>query len=211
MKKWAIWLIVGPSLAIGIFGNACGKQFGIDSPSSSVSSATSQPITQQEVEVYANTKTASLVYGKQVLPHLQNCAGVAVVSDTTASTEAAKVGSISETGSYDSVTAPMLMAVTSIAGEVCNDLINEEMKLAPQERRIFRGIDFASTTVNFGGLGESLNKLARSCWQRDESSEEKSMILDGLSQVFSSEANVNMKAGLSLCTQVLSSIDTLVL
>ncbi len=211
MKKKYLFgsMIVFSCFALGIFGNACGRPFDVRSEKE-ISSTQVRPAGLPEAVVYPNTKTAAMVYGNQILDHLLACAGVASPSDGTLTVWRAKKGSISETGAYDSITAPMLMAVTSIAGEVCNDLVEIEAAVGGDQRRIFNIVDFDSDRLS-AGFDESLRKLARSCWLREETDEEKSFVMNGMSQYFTPAAGVNKKAALSLCTQVLASLDTLLL
>jgi hypothetical protein len=205
---------------IGIFGfvvvfmgNGCAKEFvtwngnsPIDLSStglvgSGVSSTT-------DITVIPDTKSVSMVYSNEVLSHLTACAGVASPSDATLAMYDAKKGAISVYGQANTITSPMMMAVTSIAAEVCNDLINQEIATGP---RIFQNIDFNANAMPADtDLGNAITRLALSCWSRPEDSSEHQRIINMVtSTVGSSETQAARKSSLMICTSMLSSLDAL--
>src|SRR5690606_22643482 len=110
-------------------------------------------------------------------------------SDTVIDAEFAKrKGSLSEYGYATQVTAPMLMAATAVAGEVCNKLIAVESAQAAGQRRIFNSINFSADPVQVTNqeLREVTRRIARSCWLRNESDEEFEIIDSNFHEAFSS-------------------------
>lgn len=158
--------------------------------------------------VTSGTKTVSLVYANEVLNHLASCAGVAKPSDQTLQTYDQKKGAISVYGAASTVTPPMMMAVASIAGEVCNDLINQEIATG---QRIFVGINMAANALpSTAAMSDTISRLALSCWQRYDETAERQMILDMVnSSVGNTETMAARKASLMICTSMLSSLDSI--
>lgn len=198
------------SLAIGIsFGQGCSKSVAPKQGVGSLSS--SEP--DQDADAYKinpEVESVSLVYNKQILDHLVACSGIERASGPTRATWEAKRGTISIDGGVKTLTAPMLMAATSISGDVCRDLIDKE-KLEP---RLFSGITWTATAEalpNDGVLTDSIKALALSCWQRQPEKLELDTILEATKEQFRS-APVNIEdAYLFLCTSMLSSLETLTL
>lgn len=200
-------VLTGGLIIVGL-GQGCGKftAIGLDSSSQNSSGDTSQ----DDPTIKPNTETVALVYGKQVLDHYSTCIGSGLPTDRTLAVYSAKSGTISETGAVSTLTAPMLMAATSIAGEVCEDLIAKE-KVAP---RIFIGFDMNSMTMpNSSSLQDAMRRIARSCWSRDEDPTEGQIIMDAVQSAFqgANAANTTHDAALFMCTSMLGSLDSLVL
>lgn len=215
MNKRKMMAVISVILAVGsilvFMGNGCSGQFQVDpssiGPSGSNHSQGAQSAATDE-DLVPGTKTVSVVYAKQALDQLSACAGVISPSDATQSMYENKKGAISVYGTAETITSPMMMAVISIAGELCNDLINQEKDLA--NKRIFKGWDLKSNSLPSTGLiNESITRLALSCWQKQESSSERQQVSDAVFSVSQGEANASSKAALMLCTSMLSSLNSL--
>ena len=102
----------------------------------------------------------------------------------------------------------MMMAVTRIAGEICNDLINQEVKTVA---RIFSGFDMSSNNLpNTSLISDSISRMALSCWQRRETSVERELVLNMVqASVVATENSAARKSALLVCTSMLSSLDSL--
>lgn len=204
--RQAVFLVM-LSLAIGIsLGQGCARPFqSLESNSTPVDMSSNLP---EEYVPDPNAPTLSVVYNKQVLDHMVSCSGVGIPSEATQATWAAKRGAISIDGTVLTITAPMLMAVTTIAGDVCRDLIDQE-KLNP---RLLINVNWASTTLPSDSvLSDAVRGLALSCWQRPEEDVERQTVLDAVKSQFSSSSINNSDAFLFLCTSMLASLDTLIL
>jgi hypothetical protein len=196
----------GALLIIGM-GQGCGKLTALSDSGDSVTNSSGS--NDDDPSILPNTGTLALVYGKQVQDQFTNCIGSGLPSERLRTMYESKQGTVSETGYASTVTSPMLMAVTSIAAEVCQDLIIQE-RTAP---RIFIGFNFASTILPAdGSLQDAVRRIARSCWSRDEDPEEADLIIESLKTVYPvSSANQTEEAALFMCTSMLSSLDALVL
>ncbi len=208
-RIWQISFVLLASLSIGIgLGQGCAKPFNASTTSSNDTNASSADnVDQNGYQINPNAQTVSMVYNKQVLDHLVSCSGVGVASEETAATWASKRGAVSIDGTVLTITAPMLMAVATISGEVCRDLIGQE-KANP---RVFNGVNWAGTSLPMDGvLNESIRGLALSCWQRPEEEVERQIIMDAVKSQFVGTVNPS-DAYLFMCTSMLSALDTLTL
>ena len=172
--KWAAVISIAGLCAV-LVGNGC-QEFGAWSGKSVADGVSSSSALGGDVggvntppdigmDVIPGAKTASMVYSNEVLTHLASCAGVATPSDATVAMYEAKKGAISVYGQANTITSPMMMAITSIAGEVCNDLINQEVKLGG---RIFKNMNMSANTLpNNADLVDSVSRIALSCWGRN--------------------------------------------
>lgn len=202
-------------ILIGV-GNGCGRLSSGDYSASSTStptqpadSSTTTTGSGSDITVIPGARTVSMVYSKQVLDQLSACSGLALPSEKTLTMYEQKKGAISTYGTANTVTSPMMMAVTSIAGEICNDLIDQEVVSA--QPRLFSGFNMAANVLpNNSELSDTISKLAVSCWQRNENSSERQLLLDMVSSsVGVNEALAARKSALLLCTSMLSSLDAL--
>ena len=213
MKIVILSVVTTLGVLIGV-GNGCGRLESEQHSSSTALITEAAPATggstqDSGVEVIPGAKTVSLVYSKQVLDQLSACSGLAVPSEKTLAMYEQKKGAISTYGDANSVTSPMMMAVISIAGEICNDLIDQET--ASAQPRLFTGFNMGSSILpNTSQLSDSISKIAVSCWERNESSTERQMLLDMVSSsVGVSESMAARKSALMICTSMLSSLDAL--
>lgn len=211
--------ILGSAAVLTYIGNGCSRSQSASSglPGTSTSASTATPVTpssggilaaDSDITVIPGAKTVSLVYSKQVVEHLSACSGLAVPSDKTWAMYETKKGAISTYGTADTITSPMMMAVASIAGEICNDLIDQEIKSGA---RLFTGFNMSGSILpNSSQLSDSISRMAISCWERNESSSERQLLLDMInSSVGAGEALAGRKSALMLCTSMLSSLDSL--
>lgn len=155
-----------------------------------------------DITVIPGEKTVATVYSKQFLDNMLACTGVGTPSMQTKQEYENRRGGLSEYGYATKVTGPGLMAVAAVAGEVCNDLINQEKPLDLNSRRIFKEIDF-SRMPSSAEIEPAARRLALSCWQRQMTTEETNMVLDALSDAGSMSAD---QASVFACTSILASL-----
>lgn len=200
-------------------GNGCSKRADYSSSSSSsagnnVFESDGNESASTSNDIIPGAKTASVVYAKQALDQLTSCAGVRVASDDTNRMYNSKEGSISAYGEFSSVTAPMLVAVTNISGEVCDDLIDQEFRQdeTGATARVFTGIRMANNDLRSDSsvYVSALQKLALSCWHKQATTQEINSIVELLDTVPMGSNLSNRNKSLLLCTAVLSSLKSLV-
>lgn len=161
-----------------------------------------------DIPVIPGARTVSLAYSKQVVDQLSACSGLALPSEKTMAMYEQKKGQMSTYGAANTVTGPMMIAVASLAGEICNDLIEQELVVGA---RLFSGYALAGSVLpNSTQLSDTITKIALSCWQRNESASERSLILNMISSsVGAGEAMAARKSALMICTSMLSSLDSI--
>lgn len=166
------------------------------------------PPPADDMPVIPNSKTVSVVYSKQILEQYTTCLGVKA-SDRTVAMYENKKGAVSVYGTANTITSPMMMAVLSISGEICQDLVLQEA--AASSKRIFKEIDLnANLAPGDAAVKMAISRLALACWQRKETASE-AQNLSGMvsSSVGATEAQGGRKAALMICTSMLSSLDAM--
>jgi len=211
MKTIKKKIAVGVSLAtitaaIAILGNACGQMV----PDDGVSAVSSKNSCSGNiaVEIIPGAETASIAYGKQVLDNMVACTGLQVVSQKTLDEFDSRRGSLSEFGNVMDVNPPLVMAHAAIAAEVCDDLLKEELALNSADRRIFNAISGAAAP-SLSDAQETMRRMARACWDRDETQEEHDLLLQNVMDIVDSSAadSKSRHAAIAICTSVLASLD----
>lgn len=201
-----IALIVLGAAVIVLNGQGCGQfQSQVQNGVGTLLLNSTPPET---VKVIPNTKTLSMSYARQIVDSMVSCTGLRQATDGINNAYEERKGSLSEYGYALEVSAPMLMAAVTVAGEVCNELIEREMP--SNQRRIFNRIDFSRSpsSLSDDAIGETVRRLARSCWARNETADELNIILSEMKGAFANESQ-SKEAMLMICTSVLSSLSGL--
>ena len=213
--KSKLLLVLSIFFATGVLtyiGNGCSRSQSmspVDSASLAPAGSGSSTPSSSDIPVIPGARTVSLAYQKQVVDQLSACSGLALPSEKTMAMYEQKKGAISTYGAANTVTGPMMIAVASIAGEICNDLIEQELVVGA---RLFNGYALAGSVLpNNTQLSDTIKKFALSCWQRNESASERSVILNMISSsVGAGEAMAGRKSALMICTSMISSLDSIV-
>lgn len=196
--------------ALVVFGNGCAEggfyPEGSDTLSSTLSATCKDP---NEIDVIPGAKTASLVGSTNIAQHLASCTGLESITQKTKSVYNAKVGSVSTYGAVNSLTPPMMMAVHSIAGEVCNDVVDQEIL---QGTRIFAGWDLNANVIPSDSLlSAAATNIALSCWKDyDLSTEERGIIVQAIVEsTNTAEGQATRKSAVMMCTAMLASLNAM--
>ena len=209
--KLLVGLAAGLTLVLVTVGNGCSKRSDMSSQMSSTAASgnngTSSTGGSGSSSFIAGVKSVSVVYQQQVLDQLTACAGVISPSDATLLMYASKKGAISTYGTATSVTPPMMMAITNIAGEICNDLVQQEKN--PANVRMFVNFGLGGNMPAQGAtLSDAISRMSMACWQKQPSMAETNAIVDLINTV-PSGAGAADKSALLVCTAVLSSLNSL--
>lgn len=209
-KTLLVFAVVVGGVVLSV-GNGCSKSFtttSVTGDGTNNAAGTGGTTPTDGVPVIPGAKTVSLVYSKQVVDQLAACSGLATPSGATMQMYEAKKGAISTYGTANTVTAPMMMAVASIAGEICNDLINQEVSSGQQ--RLFVGYNMSSNAVPSSAvIQDSVTRLSLSCWNRMPSQNENDLIMGMIGSSVNAENSAARKTALMVCTSMLSSLDAL--
>ncbi len=161
--------------------------------------------------------TVSLIYNKQIMDNMVGCTGIGSPSAATLAEWSNRQSSFSEYGYATDVTAPMLMAITALSGEICNDLLSAEAPLPQASRRIFNSVDFTAGPGSFQAaqVADVARRIARSCWARNEEVDELGIINEeataALSGVSMTDSQQTKNLSLMVCTGMLASLSGITL
>jgi hypothetical protein len=189
-----------------VWGQGCGQayQSGLVSESAGTLAACGGASNDESgvtVEPLSNTKTLGISYGRQLVESMVSCTGLGNPSVRVRSEFERRKQALSEYGSLADYSPAMDMAVTAIAGEVCQDLIEKEIPLSPSARYFFNDFNFANPSAGAPEIEKATDLLAISCWQRKATENEKSAVVNALSQM----GVTTQHAALTACAVVLSS------
>lgn len=162
-----------------------------------------------EIRAIPNTKTAGISSGNRVLRNMVSCLGTRTPSTRATNAYNDKVGNFAAEGWANTVTAPMMMAYAAVSAEVCLDLVTAEKALAANDRRIFGLINFGAgpSALSEAGIADTVRRLARSCWGRNETQEELTLIRDSVRSNFTSNNTADTdKSMFFVCSAMLSSL-----
>lgn len=153
-------------------------------------------------------KDVGVIKKSQVLVSFTRCLGLQD-SELSAATIAAyrnNISAFSQTGTAGSVTAPMLMASITVAGEVCRDLIDVEGKRT--NRIFFPGFNLANGVQGTYVFSQTVHSFATACWGRPGTQTEVDTLAQALrdSNLYSQKTR---SEALFLCTNILASADGL--
>lgn len=161
-------------------------------------------------------KPVTVAYSENTLPTMQAQTGLTTVSARTLTAKNLAIAKITETGKVDTLNAPGLMAVTNLAGEVCLDLLTEEMAKAAANRRFFNQVDFtkAPATLTADNKADLVRRMSRNFFGRNETMAEKTLILSSLDATIADTRRTGVADGVDTqdvmiyaCTAMLSSLD----
>lgn len=159
----------------------------------------------------------ALLTSEQIFESLMNLTGQkATVTNVQIQEFERRSGSFGVSSQLDKVNAPMMIALTSFSGEVCNGLVQKEQDLAVDQRKYFQGINFGAAIAMLSDTAyqESVSKMTNAFLGRAPSSEELTLFSQFRSEFVAAipAANIGQNAQtraliLSTCSALLSSFD----
>jgi hypothetical protein len=195
------------SLALLIFFQNCARlPMGLEGNSDSAS------LTTNNDPVYS---PYALLTGEQIFKGMLNLTGTAptgAVNNEYKSRENA----FSLNADLKNITSPMMIAITSLGGEVCNTLLASEISKSTSDRAFFSEVDFTKdvSNVNTDQFDFVIHSLARTFWGRNETEEERNLLLNGKSEFLATleaskatQATSTRDLMLFTCSAMLSSVD----
>jgi len=160
-----------------------------------------------------------LMISDQTFQSMLNVTGQAGAQTNTQVTEFnLRTSSLSDTDSLSMVNAPLMVAATSLAGEVCNGLVAKEKAMAAASRLFFNGVDFTKPVSqnNAQAYSDSASAMAQAFYGRaldpDEQAALSQYYVDfgkGLTGTLATNANQTSVLYITLCAAMLSSFDAL--
>lgn len=176
------------------------------------SSSLGDVISENPKEIFVEPKSPFvLMTSKQMFQSMLNLTGQFNRKTAAQQTEfLARTQSLPDVSNVASVNAPLQLASTSLAGEVCRKLIDDEKA---GTRRIFTGVDFNAGPANqAAGYTASVTNMAIKFWgrspSRSEASELTTFFQDFTSGVTNNAAETD-KLYLATCSAMLASFDAI--
>jgi hypothetical protein len=160
----------------------------------------------------------AMLTGEQMFASMLNVTGQTV---TTAQKNEynLRTGALADVDSLAVVNAPLMMATSSLAGEVCNGLIAKEKGLAAASRSFFPQVDFTKSIAQNSpnAFAAAAQMMAQAFYGRDLSDEEQQILTAYYSEFVAAlpanQANQTAQTSnlyLTLCAGMLSSFDAMI-
>lgn len=132
----------------------------------------------------------------------------------------ARSGSLADNDNIAGVNAPLQMAATAVAGEVCNSLLTREQALGINGRKFFNGVNFGANLAGntSSAYASSTEAMAQAYWGRSMTPDEMKIMNDFYADFVSSfgtqgaaaeQVRATRKLYLSACSAMLSSFDAI--
>jgi hypothetical protein len=124
-----------------------------------------------------------------------------------------RVGQLADNSLLSSINGPLLLSATSLAGEVCNGLLNREKGLAAGQRMYLDAVNFAAGPQNTAAAyASTIQKLSRGFWGHDIPMEESAVLNAYYADFVANTVNTSAQTSnlyLSTCAAMLSSFDAI--
>jgi hypothetical protein len=216
MKK-NILILVPISLLLLVTFNNCSGEFSASRDIASTSQAS-----QQSSDSLSQASTSSLPFAllsvDQTLSSMLNVTNNAAPSTAILNEYNNRYGALAAGNDLGMVNSPLLLSTTSLAGEVCNSLVQNEKNMMASARSFFPNINFAAgiNSVDSASYELSIRALARSAWGRNETQAEldtftqfKTDFTSALATSAQSQSSSTSSLITATCAAVLSSFDAI--
>lgn len=159
----------------------------------------------------------ALLTGEQVLKSMTNVtnltAGGAAIPGAVTTEYNRRVGAFAIITDMKALSSPMMIGLTSLAGEICNQVIVKE-SAAGATRFLFTGVDFTKPASNIASVPNAtfdtvVRGLARNFWGRNETVEELGIIQASKGEFLAANASATTASLMVYtCAAMLSSVDS---
>jgi len=155
-----------------------------------------------------------LMTAKQTYKTFLNVTGQEGAQSNTQLNEfSARASSLSTNERLTNVNAPLQLAATSIAGEVCNGLLNKEVAAAAASRKFFSQVDFTKPVGqnSQSAFQSAVNVMAQSFWNRAPTADEAAQLnqfYNDFSATAGTAAAGTRNLFLGTCTGMLASLES---
>jgi hypothetical protein len=167
-SKFLLGLVSLTALNLG-----CGQ-----GPLSNGNSATQMDLSSTEENILVNPY--ALLSGEQILRGMLSMTGTSM-TNTIRNEYNARSALLASGYDLKLVTSPMMIGITNLATQVCNETVNRERAMQSGQRKIFRDIDFTRgpAMVSAEAYQSSLKAMALNFWGREISEHEMQILNDG--------------------------------
>lgn len=160
----------------------------------------------------------ALLSAEQTLASMVKVANVTAPSASVLNEYNNRYGALAAGNDLSMANAPLILGATSLAGEVCANLVNQERALAADARSFFGPVNFmtGATSVNDAAFATAVRGMARSFWGRSENTEESAMLntfknefIEGLPAASRTQAASTSNLLIGTCAAMLSSVEAI--
>ena len=160
----------------------------------------------------------ALLSAEQTLSSMMKLANVTTPTTALLNEYNVRYGALAAGGDLSMANSPLMLGSTSLAGEVCNNMLTQETAQAATARNFFGSINFAAgvSSVTDAEYNTSIRGMARQFWGRSETAEELSMLqgyktefINALAATLRTQAASSKNLMLATCAAMLSSIDAI--
>lgn len=217
LKNLGILTAIFGGLSLYSF-NCAPPSFQIADQGSLILSSTGNTITGTGPSL--DTKVVApqaLLTSEQIYESMMNLTGQKqTVTNTQLQEFDRRSGSFGVSPSLEKVNAPMMIALTSFSGEVCNGLVTKEQGMTADQRTYFKTVNFngAVSALNDADYQSSVSAMINSFIGRAPTAEETALFSTYKTEFVAAipAANITQPAQtralvLSVCAAVLSSFD----
>lgn len=210
-KYLQVFLLLAGVVLVLVGYNNCAPSAGFEALSGSADSAShGQDLDKVEIPI-------ALLSADQLYSSMISVASVPLGSQLQAEFNR-RYSALAAGNNLMLANAPLLLAATSLGGEVCNLLVIQERTLAAAERRVFGSINFSGgpNLVTEDAYKTAVRALARQFWGRNETVEEfghlqefKAQFIEALATADQAKANFTNHLMQSTCAAMISSFDAI--
>lgn len=119
---------------------------------------------------------------------------------------------LSEDGSILSGNAAMFVGITTITGKLCFAVVDRDLKLPAGQQKLFGGFYGKRnlSEISDEAIQDSLRRLARTFWQRNETQQELEIFLNKMDELRALNSNLSASnSAFFMCTAVASSLSAI--
>lgn len=175
-------LLTGICSGLMVFGFNCEHNRFESSSSSSntagtASSASTGGVNDPNPSPVLQNLQFSVLSGEQVFGSFLSVTGQKTAIASMTAEYNRRIGTFATEPQLGVINSPMLLAVTSLGGEVCNEFVRLEQAKAAADRTYLGPVNFggALSTLTEAQYDTVTMSLAKSFWNRDLTTEEKTM------------------------------------
>jgi hypothetical protein len=214
MNKWFLYAIPSTLVIVVGFSN-CGRMGELKNGSANLSS-------QSVEEVIVDSEKLGLPYAllsaEQTLSSMMKVTNTTMASPATLNEYTSRYGALAAGNDLSMANAPLMLGATSLAGEVCNNLLAQEKALPAADRNFFGAVNFAAglNSFNDNAYAMVVRGMARSFWGRSENTEEAALLSNFKNEFIMAvpAANIGDAAAtsnlmLGTCAAMLSSVEAI--
>jgi hypothetical protein len=221
MKKYLKWILVlvpvSGFIALGF--NNCSRMGQLGSPSGGDSFASVSGEDVQDSQALG--LPIALLSAEQTLSSMMKVTNTNTASQATLNEYNTRYGALAAGNDLNMANGPLMLGSTSLAGEICNNMVTQEMAIPiamATTRNFYGSVDFTKgvTSLTDTNYSIAIRAMARSFWGRAETTDElaslmtfKQEFIDALAANVRTQGASTKNLITATCAGMLSSVDAI--